>query len=574
MSRFLIFAVCCFSGRFFRWITRCSVKRPRNTKTISARPDDYFYCSISPFLITVDSSHFWLLEPFDVLTMLKLLLVSLYVAVQLATGIDGLLPQFLELRANLLEARQFGGFGRPNFNGRPNNFNQFNNNNNNNFGRPPPPPPQQQRPPSQQSGDPRGPANVFTLSADRFPLEDELNVPTDRLPGVSSGNVIIPSGNAAVNTNKINVDESGIVPADAKTCVSTKNDQTSNGFCSNVFDVVIKRRCSNFRTLKSSDCQDSEVCCFKLSADDHIDTPFDQVPCGLRRTPELAQRELQRIADEENFDTVPMRILGGLEAFQTEICWQVAIMVDGKYVCGGAAINSRFVVTAGHCLNDVENLKQVTVITGTSDLKKPGRCTETFQVSDVIFNDNYDPRTLVFDFAVIKLSSPITNSNCTCRVCIPDTSKPLENPEASGTLECIVTGYGTTEAGKSPADVGPLNIGRVSVIPESTADPKCSNRMHTSSMIPSTFFVDDSMLCAIGEDPNKITDTCDLDGGSPLACKLHSEAEVYTLVGLSSWGLPCGSNVVRNSADQEVRIPTVYSRVRSVAKWIEDKTRL
>ena len=275
----------------------------------------------------------------------------------------------------LAEGRQFGGFGRPNF-GRPN-FNQFNNN------RGPPPPPQQQQQPPQQGGEPTGVANVFRLSADRFPLEDELSLPTDQLPGVASGNVVIPPLDTAAKTNRVNIDDqSGVVPADAKSCVSTKDDQTNNGFCSSVFDVVIKRRCANFRTLKSTDCQDREVCCFKPSTTDHTETPFDQVPCGLRRTPELAQRELQRIADEDNFDTVPMRILGGLEAFQTEICWQVrgsrsqvnarpkynmkfhgqlplmflqaAVKIDGKYVCGGAVINSRFVLTAGHWCVDIK----------------------------------------------------------------------------------------------------------------------------------------------------------------------------------------------------------------------------
>ena len=99
------------------------------------------------------------------------------------------------------------------------------------------------------------------------------------------------------------------------------------GTCSNVFDVVISRRCNLFRTGQSDNCQSSEICCFHLPSDvDKIATPemsFDQVPCGLRRTPELAQRELQRIADEDNFDSIPLKILGGLEAFQNEICWQV-----------------------------------------------------------------------------------------------------------------------------------------------------------------------------------------------------------------------------------------------------------
>ena len=95
-------------------------------------------------------------------------------------------------------------------------------------------------------------------------------------------------------------------------------------------------------------------------------------------------------------------------------------------------------------LNDVENVKQVQVVTGTRDIKNPGRCSERFEVSNIIFNDNYDPRSLVMDVVIIELASPITNTNCTCKVCMPDADS-IESPETSGKLDCIVTGYGTTQ---------------------------------------------------------------------------------------------------------------------------------
>lgn len=43
------------------------------------------------------------------------------------------------------------------------------------------------------------------------------------------------------------------------------------------------------------------------------------------------------------------RIIGGQDAFFGEFPWQVHIKIT-KHQCGGALINSQFIVTAAHCI--------------------------------------------------------------------------------------------------------------------------------------------------------------------------------------------------------------------------------
>ncbi|XP_055329140.1 putative serine protease 47 [Paramacrobiotus metropolitanus] len=404
-------------------------------------------------------------------------------------------------------------------------------------------------------------AGIHGLLGDKFPVQDDPDM-SGKFPGINSAPLTV--GDMVNNKVQFNQNVQSL-PLTGGICIPVNHTEI-NGKCANVFDVVINRKCADARTERSNNCQNNEVCCFKLSTKDVVESSFDQIPCGLRRTPELAQRELQRIADEENFDQVPMRILGGLEAFQNEICWQAAILVDGKYVCGGVVINSRNVMTAGHCLNDVEEMKQISVVTGSKNIHAQGKCAETFAAADVNFHDSYDPRSLVNDMAVIKLDRPITNTNCTCRICMPEGSL---DTEASGKLSCLVSGYGTTEPGKTPADIGPLNIANVNVIVELPDNRQCTDRLHLSSAIPKNFLLDQSMICAIGDNPAKPSDTCDLDGGSPLVCRMNPDVpDVYTLVGLSSWGLPCGRNIVKDATNRDVLVPTVYSHVRPAINWI------
>ena len=108
---------------------------------------------------------------------------------------------------------------------------------------------------------------------------------------------------------------------------------------------------------------------------------------------------------------------------------------------------------------------------------------------------------------------------------------------------------------------GELNTGDVSVISD------CTRRLKQTQSIPSSFVLSPSMVCAVGEDPKRMTDTCDMDTGSSLACLVNANIpNVYKLVGLSSWGFPCGSNDVISGA----RLPTVYANIGHVVDWIKE----
>jgi len=43
------------------------------------------------------------------------------------------------------------------------------------------------------------------------------------------------------------------------------------------------------------------------------------------------------------------RITGGSTAARGQFPWQVALIIDNAWFCGGSVISSNWVLTAGHC---------------------------------------------------------------------------------------------------------------------------------------------------------------------------------------------------------------------------------
>jgi secreted trypsin-like serine protease len=97
------------------------------------------------------------------------------------------------------------------------------------------------------------------------------------------------------------------------------------------------------------------------------------------------------------------RVLGGGAADFSQWPFAAAILFKGKFFCSGSVLDSRHVITAGHC---AERIKpgQLSVITGRADLRQ-GSVGEVIRVVRTFV----DPAQHRHDIAILALASPTSS---------------------------------------------------------------------------------------------------------------------------------------------------------------------
>ncbi len=228
-------------------------------------------------------------------------------------------------------------------------------------------------------------------------------------------------------------------------------------------------------------------------------------------------------------------IIGGQEAPAGAYGYQVSIQtVDDGHICGGSVISQRYVLSAAHCVDDLESpaikAKAFRVRIRSNNRKSGGvvhRVRHTRVHPD--YYRNQEP-----DVALFKLVSP------TSQAPVPFAGQALAALADPGRL-VTVTGWGYTSNKRAGAPVL-MRVGNMSISPERAC------RFDKSGASPKV------TICAAG--PGGVPDSCEGDSGGPLVTDGPS-ARVQ--VGIVSFGGErCG----------DPKQPGAYVRIPAVADWI------
>ncbi|MEQ1929119.1 MAG: serine protease [Parvularculaceae bacterium] len=200
--------------------------------------------------------------------------------------------------------------------------------------------------------------------------------------------------------------------------------------------------------------------------------------------------------------------------------------------CGGTFIAKDLVVTAAHCLDNStvrREADRVDVVAGAQFYKHEG---ERLNVSAIFLHPLWNPTTLDYDVAVIRLEKKSS-------VGVP--AEVAKTTPATGTT-ANVSGWGSIiEGGRGSEELLHANLPLVDTA-------TCNNAASYQGKIT------DRMLCA--GDRDKGRDACQGDSGGPLV--VRNGAASPTLIGVVSWGEGCARKDKYG----------VYTKVASVAPWI------
>ncbi|XP_031460844.1 coagulation factor X-like isoform X1 [Phasianus colchicus] len=243
------------------------------------------------------------------------------------------------------------------------------------------------------------------------------------------------------------------------------------------------------------------------------------VPGGLNEsdnadvsaTPQCPQRNTSTPA--ENSDS---RITGGTLCHRGQCPWQVLIR-DSRDIgfCGGSLINSRWVITAAHCL-DLVRPHHVTI--GDFDKYQRELKEQKIGVERSWTHPHYDSNNYNGDIALLYLSSEVVFNEYAIPICLP--SPNLAALLAEEGQVGMVSGWGATHRWGSTLRF--LMRVRLPIVSMDTCQ-QSTRRLVT-----------DNMFCAgYG---TEAADACKGDSGGPFAVSYQN---TWFLLGVVSWGDGC-----------------------------------
>lgn len=294
-------------------------------------------------------------------------------------------------------------------------------------------------------------------------------------------------------------------------------------------------------------CAPQKVCCEKPFVDDHaiVSPTTERIVEPPPSLPDVADCGL---------DNAGQRIIGGEETEKEQFRWTVALEYNQRkrqgVRCGGSLINTKYVITAAHCVANV-TVEELKLRLGEWDLENNPDCEEdddgdcnpdvlNVTISRIIVHPRYGKHRN--DIALLRLTEDLPDSYTThiLPICMP-LSEELRNNFYTN-VNVSVVGWGQTEMeSRSRFKMYAKLI--------TTSLNECSQDLSDLNVK-----VNEMHICAKSS-TDSIRDTCGGDSGGPLQIQLNGN---YYLIGIVSFGPPCGRTL----------LPAVYTRITFYMDWI------
>ncbi|XP_071167955.1 trypsin-like [Mytilus edulis] len=237
----------------------------------------------------------------------------------------------------------------------------------------------------------------------------------------------------------------------------------------------------------------------------------------------------------------PMSIVGGYDAYENSVPWQVSIKSsDFNHFCGGSLVkgkNGLAVVTAAHCVSDGTQASSIQVVVGRHSLAEQSASEKTYQVSEIKNHPQYNADTFDNDIAVLFVQGEISETEQVGPIQLPKEDSSVFNGQ-----ECLISGWGALKEGEEAPEI--LQEAWVDLFSNAMCYGKYNDGFNRNVMI-----------CGGKEEGG--VDSCQGDSGGPFAC--FDDDWNPILVGVTSWGEGCAR------ADK----PGVYADVYKLKSWLK-----